>query len=368
MKIIVEKKEILKAVEKASVRSKDFIFSVTGHKTGEGKIFSTVTSSDGNTQSTPSFLIKEGEVCSFVVGPEIMGVLKAVGQFGDEYTIEVSDSTVTISAGSATIPIPRKNDGLRIKIKSPKNNKHGLASFERESFVKAIRQGSFAFASNTANQALAMTVALKPENDTMSFLSATGSLAARAKVSAKEINDEYKNLHNTFISLDAPALRAISSNWETEIIYVMIFDTQVTFKDGNDVYTIIRYETNFPAQVENILNITAFNYTAEFNVVGLKAALNVATILEGNDNKKACIVIDNGKVTISSPQGNHKALVDAEGVDGEIAITINAKDVERALTELGTEKVKLFGEGLKRPVFITAENVTTFTAPCIDKD
>lgn len=367
--IKVNKKDLLVAVDKAAVGVKEtFIFTISDRKTSDGKVFGTVCASNGNVQAMAVFKAEADKKASFIVGAELLSAIKAIGEFGDTITIKLSDTVAEISAGSATMPLPLKADGVKIKMQTPKDNVCMSASFAKDDFIKAIRQGSFAYGDAADISNLAFTVALNAvcddEGNYLYLMSSDARLATRSKVEALKVNDEFKT-NKSYISIDAPALRSICTKLTSDEISVLIFDKQVTVKDGNDYYTIIRYENEFPKNFAEIISNDSYSYKAVFDVAKFRAALKVATLLENKNEKKALINISNGKVVISSVLETNKAQVEAEEVEGEVSIIVNEKHFDIALADIGSNKVTIYGDGNKKPLYMKADGIRVLTAPII---
>lgn len=373
MKINVNKKELITAVEKASISCKDtFVIVVNSKKNksadnteGDNSVLVTVLACNGNTQSAATISAKADSIGTFIVGVELYDALKAVGEFGDEFTIDVSDKIAEISSGNATMPLGLKKDAIKVDMQSPKKEKSYLqATIEREAFVKAVRQGSFAYGSASCDVNLINTVAIHPQIDDklLYFLSSDGRLATRSKVVAMDLNNKLENDSDTlYISLDAPTLRSICTKLGGDNIEIFIFSKQISIKDENDYYTLTRYQTVFPKVVGDLLDLNEYDYKADFDVSSLKAALKVATVLE--DKKKALITIKNGEVTISSVQGKNTALVKAENVEGEISIIVNEKHFEMVIADLAADKLTVLGLGSGKPIYIVSDSIKALTAP-----
>lgn len=356
--IKIKKEEFVKAIEKASVGVKDtYIISISDKKAGDGRNFASICASNGNTQVLACFMVESDKAVSFYVGAELFGVVKALGEFGDEYEIEVTKTVAKITVGSATSPIPLKTEGFSISIRQPKDEPTcSFATIDREEFVRAIKQGSFAYGGTGSDSNIANAVALLPytkDNDSgLFFMSSDARLVARSSAKVSQANESFKKADSKYINIDAPALRAISSKLDGDNITIFLFEKQVLIKDGNDYYTIIRYETAFPKVIGEMLDITEYNYKAVFDISMLKAALRVATIMDNKNEKKAVIDIQNGKVTISSILGTNKAEVKADNVEGEINIYINAKHLEMVMADIGAEKLTIYGQGELKPLYM----------------
>lgn len=369
MTIKVNRKELLTAVEKAAVKIKDsFIINISDRKTEDKKTFATVSASDGNTQAMISFMAQAEEKKAFKVGLELLEVIKALGEFGEELTIELTDTSACIATNNASVPLALKTDGTFIKVLTPKDKDCIRIHFNKDAFVKAVRQGSFAYGDAGCVKGLVSTVALMPytdgETNGIKFVSTDGRLATLSSVTTgDEVNEVFKNSVGKTVSIDAPALRGIANRLESEIIELFIFDKQVTIKDGNDYYTIVRYETAFPDNVMKMLEVVDYNYKAVIDVSKLRAALKVATLLEEKNNKKALIAISNIGITISSVTESNKASLDAEKVEGEVNIIVNAKHIEAALADIGSDKITIYGQGELKPLYLSAEGVRVLTAP-----
>lgn len=363
--IKVNKVELIKAVEKAATCSKEsFIFNITERKATDGRSYATVSASNGNSQVIACFMAKAEKALGFIVGKELPEVLRAVGEFGDEIAINVTDSVAEITCGSASLPLGLLPDGTMIKMQTPNDSKCTYASFNRDEFVKSVRKGSFAYGDGSSASSLISTVALLPvtkDENKLCIISSDGKISTRSYATAIEVNDEFKNV-TEYVSVDAPALQSFCTKLEGEKINLLIFDKQVTIKDGNDFYTIIRYETKFPEAVGQLLDAVDYNYKGVFDVASLRAAFKVATILENKNDKKALITIQNGKVTISSELLTNKASIKAENVEGEVSILVNEKHIDMALKNMD-EKVTIYGLGELKPLYITADGVQVMTAP-----
>lgn len=356
--IKVKKEEFIKAIEKASVGVKDtYIISISDKKASDGRNFASICASNGNTQALVCFMVEADKAVSFFVGAELFGVVKALGEFGDEYEICVTKTVAKITVGSASSPIPLKTEGFSINIRNPKDEPTcRFATVNREEFVRAIRQGSFAYGGAGSDSNIANAVAILPyakDNDSgLCFMSTDARLVARSSAKVSQANEFFMKSDNKYVNVDAPAIRAISSKLEGENIVLFIFDKEILVKDGNDYYTIIRYETEFPKVLGELLDVTEYNYKAVFDVSMLKAALKVATIMDNKNEKKAVIDIQNGKVTISSILGTNKAEVKADDVEGEINIHINAKHLEMVMADIGSEKLIIYGQGELKPLYM----------------
>lgn len=367
MKINVDKKELLEAVEKAAVGCKEYRVTISKQKNAEGKNLCTITSSNGIIMAIITFTALVDGDGKFIVGSEFYEALKAVGEFGDQYTIDIRETAIEISAGSACMPLPLKEKDSSFKLQTP--NKDGCVSlsFDKDTFVKSIRQGSYAFGDENSKEGLKSAVALQPvvdgENKKVNIYSSDGRMAVRASEVILEASEGFKESLNMLISLDAPSLRSLCNKLESEKINLMIFSKQISIKDGTDIYTILRYEAVFPAQIGILLEEEGYNFKAKFDASTLKAALKVATLLEDSQNKVAVIDIHKGAVTISSKLGNNTVQVKAEDIDGEIKVAINARHLDKTISEIGAEKVTIFGLGELKPVYIKADGVKALTTP-----
>jgi len=352
----VKKHDILHAIDKASICVKDtYIISISNKETCEGRKFASICSSDGNTQVLACFTAESNNPTSFIVGSELQGALKALSEFGDEYEIEVTDSVAKISAGSATLPIQLKKEGFSI-IQPQGNPDDGyVAVLSRESFVKAAKQGSFAYGGQGSAISVINTVALLPytegDESKLCFFSSDGRLAASSYSKTISVNERFKKAEKKYININAPALRAICSKIEGENITISILEKQVIIKDGNDYYTIIRYENEFPAKIAELLDFAEYNYKAVLDVSMLKAALRVATLTD--NNKRAAIIISNEKVIITAIAGENKAQVKAVDVEGEIDIHINSKHMEMVISEICSSELTIYGMSDLQPIYMT---------------
>lgn len=371
MKITVNKKVLLEAIDKANICVKDtYVFSVTDRKisSANDEVYANLISSNGNVQANPVFSCISDESKKFIVGSEFADVLKAIGEFGETYEITVGDTMAQITCGTASIPIALKTDATLITPCSPKKETCMQVEFERESFKKAIRKGSFAYAGpEDTHEAFRNTVALFPgnngENATLTIVSSNAWFATCSVVQALKADEKYLSAENENknISIDATITRNICSKLVNEKISLFIFDKQVIIRDGNDTYIIVRYNTTFPAAVMNLFGNKEYQYKAKFDTTSLKAGIKVATIL----NKKGCkarLIL--GEVAkIASSDEKNIAQVKASEIEGEINIIINAKHIEMALSDMNTESVSIFGNDNKSPIYITSEDAVCFTLP-----
>lgn len=370
--ITVNKNELLKALEKAAVVPvKDsYIVTVADDNTSDGKRFASICVSDGNTMAFICFTVTADIPCSFNAGPELLGVVKALGEFGDEYKIDVGETALTITVGSATAPVLLKTEGTKFGISNLKKEPNGIvATIDKDDFVKAVRQGSFGYGGAGCSTGLVNTVAIHPEiegeENRISFLSSDGRLAVRSNIKVEQVSESFKKAEKLFVNIDAPAVRSIITKLEEENIALFLFEKQVIIKDGNNYYAILRYETDFPASIGQMLDTSEYNYKAVFDVPMLKAALDVATIAEEKDNKVAVIDIQKKKVTVSSVLGTNKAEVKADNVEGEINIHINAKHLKMVMDNTGAKELTVFGQGDQMPLFMHTERFNGLMTPVL---
>lgn len=356
--IKVNKKELLAAVDKASVKCKDtFILSISDKRNSENKVYATILASDGLAQAITTVLVTAEKPVSFTVGCEFADVLKVLGEFGDEYNISLTDKALELSVGSASMTISLKDDGTKIQMQNPKKDQVLYnATFDRAEFVKAVRQGTFAYCTDGSIN-IASTAGITSRDKKLYITTTDGKMATRSY--AKNILDNDSSELDC-ISVDAPSLRAICNKLEEDKINVMIFDKQFIIKDGNSYYTIIRYQNQFPKEVNKLLDNVDYNFKAVLDVSSLKAAIKVATILE--KDKKAMLQIGE-QVTISNVLCSSKAVVKAENIEGAVNVILNSKHIESALQDIGTDKITVYGKGTEAPVYIIADDLRFLTAP-----
>lgn len=370
--IKVNKSEFLKALEKAAVIAvKDsYIVSVSDKKATDERNFASICVSDGNAMAFICFMVTTDKPCSFFAGPELLGVVKALGEFGDEYKIEVGETAVTITVGSASAPVLLKSEGTSFGIGNLKDEPDCIhATVEKDEFVKAVRQGSFAYGGDGCISGIVNSVAIHPETKEdevrLCFLSSDGRLAVRSNVKTKQVNEAFKKAEKLFVNVDAPTIRAIISKLDGENITLFIFKKQILIKDGNDYYAILRYETEFPQSIGEMLNVTEYNYKIVFESQMLKAALDVATIAEEREKKIAVIDVHNKKVNITSVLGNNKAEVKAENVEGEVNIHVNAKHLKMVMDNTGAKQLTVYGQGDVRPLFMITDGFNGLMTPVV---
>lgn len=365
----IKKDELLKAVEKASISVKDnYIVNISNRKSSDGSYYANICASDGNALTLTTFMVSSvKEPVGFITGPELFGVLKALGEFGDEYDIKVEETFVSVTVGSASAPVSLKTEGTSFPISMPKEDDDSCiyASIVKDDYIKAVRQGSFAYGGAGCISGIINTVAINPitgEKNKFAFVSTDGRLVVRSEVEVEQVSKGFKKSENLYINVDAPAMRKILSKLEGENIALFIFDKQVLIKDGNDFYAIMRYETMFPESIGKMLNATEYSYKAILDVPMLKAAIDVATIT-GGKNQASVIDIQNGKITVSSILGNNKANVKGDSVEGEINIHINPENFKMVIDNTGAKTLTVYGCGDLRPMYMSTDSFRGLMTP-----
>lgn len=370
-KFTVGNRDLLKAVEKASVGIKEtYIISVTMRPDKEGNKYASVQASDGEVQGMASFTVKSNETEPFkvIVGKEFHSIIKTLSQWDKDIEMVVEENSAVLKSGTSIVPIALREDGMSIAPCNPKNEP-GVISIlvDSKELIPAVKKGGFAYQSGNSGAAGTQdAVCIMPvtdgETNYLRFISADSNMAAGADAKLDNVDANFtaaaKAEQKFAVSLNAIALQEITAKFEAEKTQIFIFPKQVLLKNGNDFYIIRPFEKKFPLVVTGILYSDSREYKLRVNSRELKTVLDIV-MLEGNakDPIGAKLTLSKeGNMTVSSLSGKNKTDMKAASSEGEVAIAFKAQFLKVAIDKTFSEFVTLSGCGSTAPMYITGDD------------
>lgn len=369
-KFTVGNKELLNAVEKASVGAKEtYIITITKRANSEGKKFASIAASDGEIKSLASFLATcdDPEGFKVIVGKEFYNIVRTLSQLSKDIEMEIIDNAAILKCGTSVVPVSIKEDGMDIAVINPNNEPEALSvSVNTEELISAVRKGGYAYpVSTSTNTGLTNAVCLIPiidgENNYLRFVTADGYNAAGADAKLDKVSANFADSVKAkkTITLNATALQNIVSKFENESTDIYLFSKQVLIKNGNDFYIIRPFEKQFPIAITGMLYQDAREYEIQLSARELKTVLDITMLdgSEGNDKKYAILTLTkDGQVTVSSVSGRSSTKLNMNTHLGEVKICFKAQFMKTAIDKTFSEKISISGCGSISPIYIKGDD------------
>lgn len=255
---------------------------------GTEKRYLKLTASNGIAQADimASYEGDNETALTYFVGTSFAEIVETIGDFGDEFIIEPTETFLKVSCGTAAVPVPLLPDAMSMKMASLKDKEYLQVSVEKGKFSELIAHGGYAFGTDSRQPVFNGTVILIPcvdgEKRYLRAVSCSGTIVAGA-VTDVEVKDDDKFLK--FVesgktqNVKVASLAVLAKRFASEKIELFFTDKQLIIRDGFDVYLLSVVEGDVPQPITALVTQKAekkFSYNADASA--FKKALTVATV------------------------------------------------------------------------------------------
>lgn len=390
MKITVEAKELVKAVEKIALACGKEIVCAVG-KDKKERTFLKMRSSNKAVQVECNLFAEVQELDRgknlFSLSTDFIACVKTLAAGSDELCLEMEEDILYLKTESAVVPlaVASAENAVCIKNNNPQQQKCFGLIVETE-----VLQGDVARVLPTCdtsdNSVIGDTIFIMPfkEKDTAELrlitllrrvMAASGSRMAVELAAGEEFFDEMVTAKK-LLSVPASFLMKISRHFQADTTRWFVFENQIVITDGMDFYTLTmkkplsnlgscgkylfeEQDIAFKVLLEKAELTRAFGITA----LNQKGQMADYLIMEICDGKVKFLSIDEKNTVCAN--------VDSDHAIGQIRIAFNRAWVLKAVSACTGDHIQIAGTTEVLPIFISDSYAMarTMVLPyCLDQD
>lgn len=390
MKITVEAKELVKAVEKIALAGGKEIVCAVG-KDKKERTFLKMRSSNKAVQVECNLFAEVQELdCGknlFSLSTDFIACVKTLAAGNDEICLEMEEDILYLKTEYAVVPlaVAAADNAVCIKNNNPQQQKCFGLVVETE-----VLQGDVARVLPTCDTSdesvTGDTIFIMPfkEKDAAELrlvtllrrgMAASGSRMAVELAAGEEFFDEMMTAKK-LLSVPASFLMKISRHFQADTTRWFVFENQIVITDGMDFYTLTMKKT-----LSNIGSCGKYLFEEQdiaFKVLLEKAELTRAfgiTALNQKGQMADYLIMElsDGKVKFLSIDEKNTVCVnvDSDHVIGKIRIAFNRAWVLKAVSACTGDHIRIAGTTEALPIFISDSYAMarTMVLPyCLDQD
>ena len=374
--INVEEDMLVNALKKASITAKDgYMVSIDpSRKDGDGKVFGSLTSFDGNTQIVSHFTAKVPEgvkAFSVCTGTEFYNVVMAMSELKKDISIEIAENDIKLVCGAAKTAIGRKETIEMFEIKADKEQY--CVQLKLNEFKKTVLKGSYC-PSREDSRGFRNMLQLTPicpsmEDAKLRMVTSDGYCIAICDGAVNAISKEQDAQRSYGVACDR--MRVVAGLCGGDEVNVFFSKNQVVIVNENDFYIFRTFLTAYPASVGRMIDKPAHACNVTLDAKELDTALSLALITNGDMNP-VVLELSGKNLIVSDSFGKSRTeiMVEPSG-DIEEAYCCNASFLKTAVIKAASEKVALGFDGAAMPLYVRADgqnNAVGIIAPVHQKE
>lgn len=388
MKYSINSKVLADALARCTTVSDGYVITFTNRPACEdgSQIFTTITACTTSGISAMSSITVAVTKCDdaakavtdaqkLIVGTDFAEAAKALCKAGDTVTFTLKDNLLELSYGDAKVEVSCKDRVASFAVKSPRKDSFAKFQVETKEWKRIIQQSGFCFGAfdETSPKAAFNSIFLLPcivgEGFGIRSCSANGYYGSSSYCVVKEADDAFAEMvHASKGFLVPPAmLKALTSVLKGDTVTVFVFDNQLMFRDGNDVFATVLASGDFPIFLLTMMDNTECSYSLKADTSDLKVALEIVSVNCKDANKSTMkLAINDSGVTLFAQETANKAPVKAE-TEGAIEIGICIKQLKELIASGITEvnQVTVCGKDDSSIIHVRGGHCNAFTLPIL---
>jgi hypothetical protein len=381
-KISVKNHDLVSAVKQASVSVDDtYVLTVLDKEiSGSGMRQASLSCCNGSTQANIFIAVTadDNALGKYVFSKDFGGIVNTLAAYddGDFEIVRQENGAVSISCGTAVVPVPVCENAVEISPRNPKENNAAQVVVKMDSLKEAIIRGGSSYSTiiGGAYEPLRNVINIVPEKNgdayRLRIASSDGAMASGAYAPVlKQARLAPLCENELSLSLNATVFGKIMSVLKSEETTLYIMKEQVLLRDGYNIYIILPNATEFPAGVSKLLLTTPeMNYSFKVSKKRLLSAVEIALLNCGGSaaNRKVICEVEDGTLSLQSVDGACHTVMQATEVTGSVRMGLNGNLLKMILSHMGDD-ILFYGTGAVSPIYISdgVEGSMSFLAPAV---